>query len=693
MRSVLVTRPQPAADEFAEKLRRDGYQAHIAPMMEYVGVKADLGVMSECQALVFTSAQAVQLFAAQSAVRDRPALAVGDATADTARQLGFLFVYSAKGNSVDVANLIRNEAPKMGLKKVLHLCSADTPDDIGPAVAGLGIEVVRRPIYKAELVSGIPEAAVSAIRDGKVDTVLLFSARTAENFVRLLVKEGLRDSSAKMEAICISDTVAGALRGLPWRAIRVAKKPKMESVLEVLRDQAVSAEAMSERRARKDRRVHAATRDTGGNIDSPAYKGPERRVMSRRAHEQQQKKKIVQEKVRFLNRSVLTFAFMFIAIVGGGTFIMAPEYFAFNQRVAFLRAQQERERLPPRYGVAPQQAQESSGDWSLAGLLNELKNKLDGGTEPVVDTVNQLAGATMDALRNPGHSDLSQILRNAMNMRKTQGGEQAVARSMESVHAIMASSQNARTEDINRSLETARAQDPTLNAMLGDVKKEDLAAAGMLLVLGEFRSNVSASRPYAEDLALLKRFAGNNPAVNRALQRLAPYAESGVMNRAALQDELKGLAGDIVTAELQGKDISVQDAARARLDRLSRAAQATDVKGRTPDAVVARAQILLDQGNVNGAIRELQSLNGPSAEAAQPWVNNAGAYMAVDRSSDDLTEGFVESFAKDSNMSVQGLVDTIKETLFGSSAAYVSPGLTRGKGRGNVLAPTAGSIP
>ena len=95
MRSVLVTRPQPVADEFADKLRHEGYTAYVAPMMEYVGVGADLADLADYQALVFTSMQAVQAFSSLTTERNQPVLAVGDATAAAAAAAGFTNVYSA----------------------------------------------------------------------------------------------------------------------------------------------------------------------------------------------------------------------------------------------------------------------------------------------------------------------------------------------------------------------------------------------------------------------------------------------------------------------------------------------------------------------------------------------------------------------------------------------------------------------
>ncbi|MBU6476177.1 MAG: uroporphyrinogen-III synthase, partial [Alphaproteobacteria bacterium] len=301
MRSVLVTRPQPAAEEFAEKLRARGHMAFVAPMMEYVGVEAAFPDLAEYQALVFTSIEGVRHFSALTPARDLPVLAVGDATAAAAAKAGFAQVLSAKGNSAAVAALVKEEAPKRNLKKLLHPCSADTPDDISAALEGTGCSVVRRPVYKAALTETLPGDVTAALKAGGIDVVMLFSARTAMNFVKLLRQSGLDGESRRLEAVCISKAVAQPLAELRWKQVRVAQKPQIAAVMQALA--ALEKADPSERRRKSDRRARPPQRDGGGNVVSDGYTGPDRRHAARRAHDQAQKKRIWQEKMKFVNRS------------------------------------------------------------------------------------------------------------------------------------------------------------------------------------------------------------------------------------------------------------------------------------------------------------------------------------------------------------------------------------------------------
>ena len=84
--AVLVTRPQPAADRLAGRLRGHGLSVQVAPLMRIVPVAHDAAALARAPGLVFTSAHAVAM---AGPGLDRPAMCVGPATADAARAAGF----------------------------------------------------------------------------------------------------------------------------------------------------------------------------------------------------------------------------------------------------------------------------------------------------------------------------------------------------------------------------------------------------------------------------------------------------------------------------------------------------------------------------------------------------------------------------------------------------------------------------
>jgi hypothetical protein len=232
----------------------------------------------------------------------------------------------------------------------------------------------------------------------------------------------------------------------------------------------------------------------------------------------------------------------------------------------------------------------------------------------------------------------------------------------------------------------ARLQDPTLNRVLEGVDARNLGAAALLLAVNELRTHIDTQQPFKEDLALVEKIAGADPAMHKALSNLAPYAESGVLSRQSLQREFKGLAGDIVMAKFSGEDASVKTRALQRLSKLVKVRRIDDVKGDGPDAVVARAQLLLDKNDVRGAMAELKKLEGPPAETAGPWLEAAGGHVAAAESSGALSQMILQilsSSASGGGFSLDGVVSSLKDTLGGvagggegeGAVPYLSPSM------------------
>jgi hypothetical protein len=120
---------------------------------------------------------------------------------------------------------------------------------------------------------------------------------------------------------------------------------------------------------------------------------------------------------------------------------------------------------------------------------------------------------------------------------------------------------------------------------------------------------------------------------------------------------LKTLTGDIAVASITGQDLSVQDRAMARFQEVLKIQKdGQPIMGTEAQARVARAQILLDQGDVNGAIAELESLDGPAREKAQPVIDQAHVTAMAQRVQGMLTNN---------------VMGQIKGSLSGSSAPYV----------------------
>ena len=100
--AVLVTRPQPENDATAAALRAKGFDVLQAPMLRFEPVSFHDDRDARYDAVIVTSASALRVTGSNAALNrllDLPLFAVGAATADAARRVGFGHVTLAEGGA------------------------------------------------------------------------------------------------------------------------------------------------------------------------------------------------------------------------------------------------------------------------------------------------------------------------------------------------------------------------------------------------------------------------------------------------------------------------------------------------------------------------------------------------------------------------------------------------------------------
>src|SRR5690242_10519772 len=96
---VLVTRPLPDGERTAAALRARGYDVLLVPLMQVRPVPA--GVSGNWSAVIVTSANALRVVPAEqiASLLALPVYAVGQRSADAARELGFREVRTPNGDA------------------------------------------------------------------------------------------------------------------------------------------------------------------------------------------------------------------------------------------------------------------------------------------------------------------------------------------------------------------------------------------------------------------------------------------------------------------------------------------------------------------------------------------------------------------------------------------------------------------
>lgn len=206
----------------------------LAPLLEIQYLKSPAPDAATFASCVFTSVYgvrgAVENLPAGERFSGKPVFAVGDATAAEAGNAGFTNITSASGGGEELGALIN---ARLGKGKLLHICGKDYSGKF-ETLQQAGFEVARWLVYKATAGEALPAAGVEAIKSGKIESVLLFSPRSAAILVKVLAGLGLEGECAHIRALCLSPDVALAAKTLKWKSIEIAQRPDQENLLALL---------------------------------------------------------------------------------------------------------------------------------------------------------------------------------------------------------------------------------------------------------------------------------------------------------------------------------------------------------------------------------------------------------------------------------------------------------------------------
>jgi uroporphyrinogen-III synthase len=220
MKRVAITRAAPGASQTAKLVRARGAEPVLAPLLTIEHRPFDTDITG-AQALIFTSGHGVSAqWLRNPEQRNVTVLAVGDATAEAARRMGYSGVLSADG---DVASLVEQAKHMLDPARgsLIHISGAHVAGNLVAELTAVGFSVERRIAYEAVAASALPEAFAS-----QLDIVLFHSARAAEVFVSL----GAPNAGA-LTAGCFSEAVAEAAGKTAWKRLIVAPAPREEALL------------------------------------------------------------------------------------------------------------------------------------------------------------------------------------------------------------------------------------------------------------------------------------------------------------------------------------------------------------------------------------------------------------------------------------------------------------------------------
>jgi uroporphyrinogen-III synthase len=211
---IVVTRPLRSGEKTAAKLEALGHEPVLLPLFHPVhhGERAISALSEPLSAIAVTSAEALR------ALRDfrhrlaphlsKPLFAVGEATAEAAREIGFQNILTGSGDAVALAGLVSENRPLTeSTDPLLYLAGTPRGAVFEDGIAAAGISFRTLDCYEMQPSDLSDDMLETALVKTAADVVLLYSSEAARAFFRHASSEKYVAALTTTQFVCISRNV------------------------------------------------------------------------------------------------------------------------------------------------------------------------------------------------------------------------------------------------------------------------------------------------------------------------------------------------------------------------------------------------------------------------------------------------------------------------------------------------------
>ena len=152
------------------------------------------------------------------------------------------------------------------------------------------------------------------------------------------------------------------------------------------------------------------------------------------------------------------------------------------------------------------------------------------------------------------------------------------------------------------------------------------------------RSNLEKSqipRPFIRELAALKEIASDDPVVNAAIASINPTAyQKGIPSSAQLIDRFRRVAQEVRKASLLPEDAGVASHASSYVLSKLLFKKKGLATGDDVESILTRTETFLEEGDLDGAAREMNGLSGWAKTLSRDWLGEVRRVLEVQQALD-----------------------------------------------------------
>jgi MICOS complex subunit MIC60 len=286
--------------------------------------------------------------------------------------------------------------------------------------------------------------------------------------------------------------------------------------------------------------------------------------------------------------------------------------------------------------------------------INEAHRKFDESAKELVRRIDAARGEEVAHYREEFESEREKLSRSYADKLKTaveraeqvseqrlknELTQQAIELKRKFVADIKSSVEQERDGRLSRISELSTDVDDLqrLTSDWNGVIDSNLATQQLQVAVDAVRSSISRAttneggpKPFLHELAALKEVANGDPVVDAAIASISPSAyQRGIPSPAQLIDRFRRVSSEVRKASLLPDNAGVAShAASVLLSKVMFKRQGLP-PGDDVESVLSKAESLLEEGDLDGAAREMNTLKGWAGVLSKDWLQDCRKVLEV----------------------------------------------------------------
>ena len=217
---ILFTKSQNSSEILVKKFISQGYQVTNFSIFNIKPILIPNIDFKNFSSIIFTSSNAIHNLKKIENINHLKCFCVGEQTAATAKKIGFSNIKIAGGNYSDLRDLVFKTCDK-NIEKFIYIRGEFVANDLEKDFKQQGYHLESIISYTTEINTNIDLKLIDDLKNKKVDVIFVYSKRTADQLLKIILNHKLVDDLGNCSLNCISINVANTLKRLKWKKIKI----------------------------------------------------------------------------------------------------------------------------------------------------------------------------------------------------------------------------------------------------------------------------------------------------------------------------------------------------------------------------------------------------------------------------------------------------------------------------------------